>query len=444
MSLALDGALWYYCAPVRDTNRDTAPMPTKKVRASTLESASARRKLPIAKRPIYVKLAPNIFLGYRRNENVGSWNVRVTGPGIDWIKKIGLADDFEPSDGRAVLSFWQAQETARKLARRQPGDDAGDDSRPLTVAEALTNYEADLTARGGDAYNAKRARLHVPPAMASKPVALLRSIEIHKWRDGLIAKGLARDTVNRVRTCLRAALTLAARRDKRIVNRSVWEDDFDALPNATVARNVILPDDVVAKLIATAYAHDPKLGLLCDVVSTTGARPSQAVRLLVGDLDLAVRSAPQLLMPRSGKGHANKRAQKMAERVRVQITSELATRLKAEAKGRASDAALLTRADGSPWGYRRSDQYRREFAEVVTAAGLDRKVTMYALRHSYISRALLRGISITLVADATDTSEKEIRRHYAKLISDHSGEIMRRALLDVSQPSAADVVALKG
>jgi len=61
---------------------------------------------------------------------------------------------------------------------------------------------------------------------------------------------------------------------------------------------------------------------------------------------------------------------------------------------------------------------------------------------SYISRALLRGISITLVADATDTSEKEIRRHYAKLISDHSGEIMRRALLDVSQPPAANVVAL--
>jgi len=421
-------------------------MPTKKLRASKLESASARRKLPIAKRPIYVKLAPNIFLGYRRNENVGSWNVRVTGPGIDWIKKIGLADDFEPSDGRAVLSFWQAQETARKLARRQPGDDAGDDSRPLTVAEALTNYEADLTARGGDAYNAKRARLHVPPAMASKPVALLRSIEIHKWRDGLIAKGLARDTVNRVRTCLRAALTLAARRDKRIVNRSVWEDDFDALPNATVARNVILPDDVVAKLIATAYAHDPKLGLLADTVSTTGARPSQAVRLLVGDLDLAVRSAPQLLMPRSGKGHANKRAQKMAERVRVQITSELAMRLKAEAKGRAGDAPLLMRSTGEPWGYRRSDQYRREFAEVVEAAGLDPKtVTMYAMRHSYISRALLRGISITLIADATDTSEREIRRHYAKLISDHSGEIMRRALLDTARPStAANVVALPG
>src|SRR6516225_8799132 len=254
-------------------------MPTKKPRAQRLETATQRRKLPIAKRPVYVKIAPNIFLGYRRNEGPGTWSVRVTGPGIDWVKRIGLADDFEVASPPAVLNFWQACDAARRLARRQPGDDA-DDSRPITVNEALAAYEADLTARGGDPYNAKRARLHVPASLASKPVALLRSTEMHKWRDGLIAKGLARDTVNRVRTCLRAALTLAAKRDKRITNRSVWEDDFDALPNATVARNVILPDDVVAKLIATAYAHDPKLGLLCDVVSTTGARPSQAVRLL--------------------------------------------------------------------------------------------------------------------------------------------------------------------
>ena len=419
-------------------------MPTKKPRASKLETASARRKLPISKKPVFIKIAPNVRIGYRKNLGPGSFSVRVTGPGIDWVKRIGLADDHEPADGRSVMSFWQAQDAARKLARRQPGDDA-DESRPLTVGEAIDLYARDLEARGGDGYNSKRARLHLPASILSKPVGLLRAAELCKWRDGLIKKGLARDTVNRVRTCLRAALSLAARRDRRIANRHVWEDDLEALPNATMARNVVLADDVVAKLIATAYDHDPKLGLLADTVSTTGARPSQAVRLLVADLDLAVRSAPQLLMPRSGKGHANKRAQKMAERVRVQITSELAMRLKAEAKGRAGDAPLLTRSTGEPWGYRRSDQYRREFAEVVEAAGLDPKtVTMYALRHSYISRALLRGISITLIADATDTSEREIRRHYAKLISDHSGEIMRRALLDVSQPSVANVVTLPG
>jgi integrase len=415
----------------------------KQLRAQKLETASARRKLPISKRPVYAKIAPNIRLGYRRNEGPGTWNVRVTGPGIDWVKRVGLADDFEPSDGRDVLTYWQAIEAARKLARRRPGDESADDSRPVTVAEALDRYEHDLTARGGDPYNAKRARLHVPASLAGKPVALLRAAELCRLRDALIEQGLTRSTVNRVRTCIRAALTLAAKRDKRIANRHAWEDDFEALPNATQARNVILADDVVTRLLAAAYAHDAKLGRFCDVLSTTGARPSQVARLLVGDLLLSKRSAPRLMMPRSGKGHANKRAAKMTERVPVPITPALAVALREEARGRADDAPLLTQSDGSPWGHRRNDHYRRDFAEVVAAAGLDpKKVTIYALRHSAISRMLLRRVPVTLVADATDTSEREIRKHYAKSILHHSDEILREALLDAPQPAAANVVPL--
>ena len=421
-------------------------MPTKKPRAQRLETATQRRKLPIAKRPVYAKIAPNIFLGYRRNEGPGTWNVRVTGPGIDWVKRIGLADDFEPSDGRAVLTYWQALDQARKLARRQPGDQTTDDSRPITVAEALDAYGADLAARGGDPYNATRAKLHVPASLASKPVVLLRSAEVRDWRDGLIAKGLSRASVNRVRTCVRAALTLAAKRDKRISNRHVWEDDLEALPNATTARNVILPDATVGKVIAEAYRRDRKLGLLCDVVSTTGARPSQAVRLLVGDLDLAKPSAPRVMMPRSGKGHAHKRAMKMQERVGVPITLALAELLKQEAKGRPTYAPLLTRSNGEPWEYRRSDLYRADFRALVEAVGLDPdQVTPYSLRHSNIVRRLLANVPVRIVADLCDTSVREIERHYSKHISAHSDEIARRGLLQIEPPtSAANLVAPKG
>ena len=417
-------------------------MPTKKPRAQKLETASARRKLPISKKPVYVKLAPNVRVGYRRNEGPGTWSVRVTGPGIDWVKRIGLADDFEVASPPAVLNFWQACDAARRLARRQPGDDA-DDSRPITVNEALAAYEADLTARGGDPYNAKRARLHVPASLASKPVALLRSADLCRWRDGLIEKGLARDTVNRVRTCVRAALTLAAKRDKRVSNRHVWEDDFDALPNATEARNVILADDVVGKLITAAFERDRKLGLFLQVIAETGARPSQTVRLEARDLDAA---NSRLLMPRSGKGHAHKRAAKMVERVPVPISHALTTLLAQEAKERPAHARLLTRSNGEPWGYRRSDLYRDDFRAVVEAVGLDPdEVTPYALRHSMIARSLLRGVPVSVVADLTDTSEREIRRHYAKLIAHHADEIARRGLLQIEPPPtpADNVVALR-
>jgi len=219
------------------------------------------------------------------------------------------------------------------------------------------------------------------------------------------------------------------------------------LPNATTERNVILPDATVGKLIATAYAHDPKLGLLCDVVSTTGARPSQAVRLLVGDLDLAKPSAPRVMMPRSGKGHAHKRAMKMQERVGVPITLALAELLTQEAKGRPAHAPLLTRSNGEPWEYRRSDLYRADFRALIEAVGLDPdEVTPYSLRHSNIVRRLLANVPVRIVADLCDTSVREIERHYSKHISAHSDEIARRGLLQIEPPPTptGKVVALPG
>ena len=81
-----------------------------------------------------------------------------------------------------------------------------------------------------------------------------------------------------MRTCLRAALTLAAKRDRRIVNRHVWEEDLAVLPNATMARNMVLTDAALARLVATAHEQDPGLGLLVHVLAETGARPSQVVR----------------------------------------------------------------------------------------------------------------------------------------------------------------------
>jgi len=113
-----------------------------------------------------------------------------------------------------------------------------------------------------------------------------------------------------------------------------------------------------------------------------------------------------------------------------------------EAKGRGPHAPLLTRKNGEPWGYRRNDQYRPDFAKVVTAVGLDASVTMYALRHSAISRMLLRGVPVTLVARLSDTSEAVIRRHYSKLIAHHADEIARKGLLQLEPPSGDNVVAL--
>jgi len=115
----------------------------RSIRSSTLETRSARLKLPIAKKPIFLRIAPGVGLGYRRNRTAGTWVARVAdGRGANWTKGIGSADDFDEADGAVILDFWQAQEKARIIGRDDPG--AGS-SKPLTVAQALDAYEAFLS-----------------------------------------------------------------------------------------------------------------------------------------------------------------------------------------------------------------------------------------------------------------------------------------------------------
>jgi len=393
----------------------------------------------VRKKPYYVRLSPGIHLGYRRNAGAGTWTVRVADGGAEWIKRIALADDLEGASPPHVLSFWQALDTARALARRQPGE-AIDESRPLTVAEALDRYEADLKARGGDPYNARHARLHLTGSILSKPVALLGATGLRRWRDSLLAKGLAPGTVNRTKTGLRAALELAAAHDPRITNKRAWKVGLAALPDAHRARNVILDDATVRRIVAAAYDYDRALGVMTEVAATTGARLSQLARLEVGDLQ-ADGPEPRLLMPLSAKGRARN---KRHERRPVPITPALAAVLKQEAAGRPHDAPLLLRDRGERWGHGRRRHHRNDFRAVIEAAGLDpNEVTLYALRHSSIVRQLLANVPIRIVATLHDTSVKMIERSYSHFIASHSDEIARRALLEITaQAAAANVVPL--
>jgi integrase len=409
-----------------------------KPRNARLESATARRKLVVRKKPYWTTISPGIALGYRRNEGGGTWSVRVADGGAEWIKRIALADDLEPAAPPAVLTYWQAIDQARALARRQPGEPI-DESRPLTVAEALTLYEKDLVARGGSPYNAEHPRLHLPASILNKPVALLGATELTKWRDSLLAKGLAASTVNRTKTGLRAALELAAKHDPRIANQRAWKLGLAALPDAHRSRNVICDDATVRRIVAAAYEHDRALGLMTEVAAVTGARLSQLSRLEVADLQ-AEQAEPRVLMPCSAKGRMRN---KCHERRPVPITAALASVLKQEVAGRPSEAPLLLRSNGERWGHGRSRHHRNDFRAVVEAAGLDPdEVTLSAMRHSSIVRQLLANVPIRIVATLHDTSVKMIERTYSRHIASHGDEIARRALLEIEQPATAKVVPL--
>lgn len=415
-----------------------------KPRKITLETPTARAKLTPRKASYFVRVSPHIALGYRRNESgFGSWSVRFAdGSASGWLKKFGTADDLEPANNASVFSYDQAIAQARKLAR---GDtDAETDTAsgfaPVTVDQALHRYEDDLKVRQGSIYNARMPRKHLSAALLAKPVSMLSANELKKWRDSLIGGELEDFSINRMLKCLRAALKLAARHDPRIANMDAWKTGLESLPDAVNDRNVILADKQVTAFVRAAYARDESgrkcksgqfgaLGLFVDTLAVSGARPSQASRLLVADL-VAHAKAPRLRMPKSGKGGSKNRVARKAERFSVPITSALALKLKAATKGRAPDEPLLLQADGTPWGERPSDNYREDIREVVAAIGEDPDtVSLYALRHSSIVRALLLNVPVRIVAASHDTSVAAIEKHYSKYILEHSDDISRHALL---------------
>ena len=179
-----------------------------------LDSKTARLKLKPRKKPYTNRIAAGIRLAYRRNEGPGTWSV--LGGGGTWLRRLSIADDLELADGHNILDYWQAVERARELARAKDADSG----KPVTVDAALTDYAADLAARGSRAYNAERARIHLPKALAGKTVALLTTRELSRWRDGLLTKGLAPASVavERGLACMRPA----RREADGVVQRSLF------------------------------------------------------------------------------------------------------------------------------------------------------------------------------------------------------------------------------
>jgi integrase len=401
-----------------------------RLRSPTLETRTARLKLKVRRKPYFVPVAPGISLGYRRNLGPGSWLVRCAdGKGGAWSKGFSTADDFEDASGEQVLDFWGAQVRARELVRGNHSDA----TKPVTVTEALDEYERDLKARGGLVARVQHVRRLLTPVLLERPVGLLVMRELRRWRDSELARGLQPATVTRTCRAFAAALNYAANQDPSIANRAAWKVGLAALPDSHRARvDAILSDDEIRAVVAACYAAGERLGLLVEVLAVTGVRPVQAARLLVGDLQ-----PDRLMMPRSAKG----RGQKLVGRRPIPIPPSLAARLRAVAGDRPADAPLLQRPDGAAWHSGHSD-HSRPFERALAAAGLP-KVVPYVLRHSSITRALQRGLSPRLVADAHDTSIAMLERTYAKYIADHSDMAIRAAQIDLAPGTGEKVVALR-
>jgi integrase len=104
---------------------------------------------------------------------------------------------------------------------------------------------------------------------------------------------------------------------------------------------------------------------------------------------------------------------------KIKIQAAAVTLFKRLAKGKALDAHLLTRDDGTPWGH-------SDWDELVKAAATRAKLPadphtgtcLYTLRHSWITEMIADGMTTLDVARLAGTSLQMIEKHYGKASKD--------------------------
>lgn len=393
-----------------------------------LDTKAARARLKPRAKPYNMTIAPRRMLGYvRAAAGAGRWLAIVetgrskTGGAKRQQGTLGLADDIAPADGAGILSFAQALSAA---AAWQPPD--APRGGKITVRETIKSYVTAKRAADGEqaAYDAEgRLRLHVlreddegkplpePRGLGEREVASLTLTELRAWRDALV-EGRTRATVNRVIANLKAALNHAYRDEKSGIKSDAAWRRLESFREADKQREHHFSEPEIARLIREARKQDAPFANLLTAAFYTGARYGELAACDVRHLDARRRT---LAIP-SGKTGA-----------RIVTLTEEGARWFAEIAGdRAPGDPLLSPAEGGRWG--KSMQHRR-MKLALKAAELSTSASFYALRHTYISRAIERGMPLTLLAENVGTSVKMIEKNYAHMLA-----ASRRALVERTAP----------
>jgi len=240
-----------------------------------------------------------------------------------------------------------------------------------------------------------------PHEIASLAISKLRAPRLKAWHLDLVAAGLSKAAANRTLTALKAALNKAVT-DRRVspIAAQEWAHVVP-LKGAAQRRELFL--DLAQRRALLAHAAGGA-GDLIEAAMYTGCR--------AGELTSARRSAfDARTQTLSVTGKTGRRTIPLTP-----AAIELFHRL---SRDKLPTAYLLVRDDGKPWGHSDWDELVKRAA---AAAGLPANTCLYTLRHSFITQALLDGVSTLEVAKIVGTSLPMIEKHYGHLVFDRARE----------------------
>ena len=395
-----------------------------------LRSRSAREKLRPAGKPYYRCIDAGLFLGYRKGKTGGKWVARrYLGDERYVVETIGGADDAQEADGSTILDFSQAQAKVREMATRAraPTLPAG----PLTIGGVLDAYVGRLEDEGSKSLVDARSRIakHIRPTLGEVAVADLTRDQLAGWlkaladrprhvrgKAGQDSRALAdaatvderrrrKASANRTLTILRAALNQAFR-DGRAGSDVAWRA-VKPFREVDAARVRYFTADEVRRLVNAAQGE---FRTLINAALFTGCRYGELAAARAGDFN---PDAGTLFIAQSKSGKAR----------HVVLTDEGARFFARLAAGRATDALLIAKADGSAWG---PSHQLRPMAEALKAARIT-DGSFHILRHTAASHNVMSGVPIAVVSKNLGHADTRMtERHYAHLAPSYVADQLRR------------------
>ena len=403
-------------------------------RAGFLETRTARLKLPPAGKPYWTRSGKEgVHLGYRRRKPYGrdvngSWLARRSaGDGYE-TEVFAEADDFSEADGNAILTYQQAiaklgtQLSALQRRARYTIKNAVDDY----VAYLRLNHETAKEAEGvlkhyvlrffdpdraiSDLTREDFARwpawaMANPPAGRRKKRAAREVVSADEVSE---RERRRKERVNRVLNNVLACFNRAYA-DDRVPSDMAWSR-LKRFKGTDRARKRWLDIAGCQRLMNASSAEFRKI---VQAALLTGARWSELRQMRAADYD---HGSGTVLVAKSKSGAAR----------HVYLTKEGKAAFAEWTAGLENQALIFTRADGEPWGSH--DQHRPmhaacEIARIVPPVGF------HALRHSYASILVKKGVSLPIVAEALGHSgTRMVERHYGHLAPSHIAATIRQKL----------------
>jgi site-specific recombinase XerD len=240
---------------------------------------------------------------------------------------------------------------------------------------------------------------------------------LDNWLASLVVKSTdvevtrkSKDSANRVLSMVKALLNHAMHDQSHgLKDDAAWRL-VRPFSQVSQPRQVRYSDEEVVRIINST--NDPSEANLIKAAYLTGARYGEMIEATVSSVDLVSKT----WFVRGKTGQRSILLQKSA----VEFFEKLVF-------GRSSDEFLFIREDGSRW--KASDQ-TRPFKDALSSAGLSTDGSIYALRHTYISKSIEGGVPLTVIARNCGTSVRMIEKTYAKVLNEKE-----RAFIEIGTPS---------